>query len=124
MRSTPRGIGTSDRPEVARVLANGFWLRLRRDDLFIAFRDFPWFRDASVAEIFDVRSPVAGHLRWPRLDVDLEVESIRRPHRFPLISRERPNPGARGRGAATPTKRSSAGRSVRAARAPRSSAAR
>jgi hypothetical protein len=27
-----------------------------------------------------------GHLRWPDLDVDLSVESIEHPERYPLVS--------------------------------------
>jgi hypothetical protein len=26
------------------------------------------------------------HLRWPALDVDLELDAIRRPERYPLIA--------------------------------------
>lgn len=32
-----------------------------------------------------------GHLYWPELDVDLAVESIEHPDRFPLVSQVRPN---------------------------------
>jgi len=32
------------------------------------------------------------HLHWPDLDVDLAVESIEHPERFPLVSQKRPNP--------------------------------
>jgi hypothetical protein len=35
----------------------------------------------------------AHHLYWPDLDVDLAVESIEHPERFPLASRKRPKPG-------------------------------
>jgi hypothetical protein len=31
--------------------------------------------------------PSPHHLRWPDLDVDLAVESIRNPEKFPLVSR-------------------------------------
>jgi len=30
------------------------------------------------------------HLHWPGLDVDLHLESIEHPERFPLLARERP----------------------------------
>jgi hypothetical protein len=33
--------------------------------------------------------PVPGHLYWPDLDVDLGLETIRHPERFPLKSRVR-----------------------------------
>jgi hypothetical protein len=31
------------------------------------------------------------HLYWPDLDIDLAVESIEHPERYPLVSRARPN---------------------------------
>ncbi len=31
--------------------------------------------------------PHPGHLYWPQLDVDLAVESVEHPQRYPLVSR-------------------------------------
>jgi hypothetical protein len=42
----------------------------------------------------NVELPHPHHLYWPDLDVDLAVESIEHPERFPLVSRKRPNQGA------------------------------
>jgi hypothetical protein len=58
-------------------------------ELFLAFEHFPWFRDASVNELFDVELSSPEHLHWPALDVDLAVESIEHPEKFPLVSRVR-----------------------------------
>jgi hypothetical protein len=30
--------------------------------------------------------PSPDHLYWPKLDVDLAVESVRHPERFPLVT--------------------------------------
>ena len=70
------------------VSKHGFWLLLANEELFVAFKDFPWFKDASIAEIVRVEWPQPHHLYWPDLDVDLAVESIRHPENFPLISKE------------------------------------
>jgi hypothetical protein len=53
----------------------------------VPFGGFPWFRDASIGPILEVEWPGAGHLYWPQLDVDLAVESIEHPERYPLVSR-------------------------------------
>jgi hypothetical protein len=53
----------------------------------VSFEKFPWFRDASIAQLTRVELPSPHHLRWPDLDVDLAVESIRSPEKFPLVSR-------------------------------------
>jgi len=90
MRSAPRGKSTSA-AEVTNVSGNGFWLLLDGEELFVAFKDFPWFRDASIGQLLNVDRPAAHHLYWPDLDVDLAVESLTNPERYPLVSRVRPN---------------------------------
>lgn len=86
MRSATRGSGISA-PEVTNVSAHGFWLLLDGHELFLSFEQFPWFRDASIAQIARVERPSPSHLYWPALDVDLSVESIRDPAAFPRVSR-------------------------------------
>jgi len=74
--------------EVTNVSTHGFWLLLDDEELFVPFAEFPWFRDATVAKLTHVERPQPHHLYWPDLDVDLAVESIRYPERFPLVSRD------------------------------------
>ena len=90
MKSAPRGKGTSA-VEVTNVSGNGFWLLLDGDELFVEFKLFPWFRDASIGQLLNVSRPAAHHLYWPDLDVDLAVESLTQPEQCPLVSRVRPN---------------------------------
>lgn len=86
MKSAGPGPGTSQ-VEVSNVSADGFSLRLGEEKLLISFVDFPWFRQATLAELEGVERPAPDHLYWPALDIDLAVESIRHPERFPLVSR-------------------------------------
>jgi hypothetical protein len=60
---------------------------LGQEKLFVPFSDFPWFASAPIGELLKVEWPSPEHLYWPMLDVDLSVESIRHPERFPLVSR-------------------------------------
>lgn len=55
----------------------------------LAFCDFPWFADASEEDLRAVERPSPSHLRWPALDVDLSLDSLRDPARYPLVSRVR-----------------------------------
>jgi hypothetical protein len=101
MRSAQRGKRTSE-VEVTNVSLHGLWLLLGDHELFLPFDKFPWFRDASIAQLLRVQLPSSDHLYWPDLDVDLAVESIEHPERFPLVSKVRSNsrlrrPPARGR---------------------------
>jgi hypothetical protein len=56
--------------EVTNVSQHGFWLLLRDRELFVAFKEFPWFRDASIGELSNVELPQPHHLYWPDLDID------------------------------------------------------
>jgi hypothetical protein len=55
-------------------------------ELFLPFEEFPWFRQATVDMILRLERPTPGHLHWPDLDVDLALESIEHPERYPLTS--------------------------------------
>lgn len=73
--------------EVSIVSNHGFWLLLDDEELFLSFADFPWFKHATIEQITAIERPSPSHLYWHLLDVDLAVESIRRPESFPLVSK-------------------------------------
>ena len=85
MKSGALGRSTSP-AEVTNVSPHGFWLIIDDQELFVAFQHFPWFRDASIRAITNVQLPRPHHLYWPDLDIDLAVESIEHPERYPLVS--------------------------------------
>ena len=66
---------------MTRISAHGFWLLL--DGRELSPRS-PWFKRAPVEAILRLERPAAGHLYWPELDVDLSVDSIEHPERYPL----------------------------------------
>jgi len=86
MTCAAHGLSTSP-VEVTSISKHGFWLLLGDEELFLPFSEFPWFQDVPVGKILNVELPSSGHLYWPDLDVDLAVDSIRHPERFPLVSR-------------------------------------
>lgn len=73
--------------EVTHVSTQGLSLRVGEEHLTLSFSDFPWFQRATAIELADVQWPSSDHLYWPQLDIDLSLESIREPERFPLVSR-------------------------------------
>ena len=89
MRSALRGRSISD-VEVTNVSRHGLWVLVGGRELFLP-KKFPWFKDAPVAQVLNVELPHPTHIYWPDLDVDLSIESIEFPERFPLVSRTRPN---------------------------------
>jgi hypothetical protein len=68
------------------ITPHGVWLFFDDRERFLPFEQFPWFKDAPVRAILNVERPYAPHLYWPELDVDLEVESIDHPEKYPLVS--------------------------------------
>jgi hypothetical protein len=73
-------------PEVSHISRRGIWLLLRDRELFLSYQNFPWFKDAPVSGVLNIQLAQPHHLYWPDLDIDLAVESIEHPERFPLIS--------------------------------------
>jgi hypothetical protein len=85
MKSQTRGMNTSE-PEVIRISKEEIWLSFQGRELCLPFEHFPWFKDAAAAAIKNVHSIHQDHLHWPDLDVDLSLESIEGPYRFPLVA--------------------------------------
>ena len=75
--------------EVTNISKHGFWFLIGDKERFVAFEQFPWFRNAPIAHLLNVELPSAHHLYWPDLDVDIALESVDHPERFPLVSKAR-----------------------------------
>ncbi len=92
MKSAQRGRNTSA-VEVTNISPHGFWLLIGEKERFVSFKEFPWFREATIAALTHVELPSAHHLYWPDLDIDLAVDSLEHPERYPLLSRMHPTKG-------------------------------
>ena len=57
-------------------------------------------KDATVAEISNVQFFFGHHLHWPDLDVDLDVDSLEHPEKYPLIAKYTPRRESRRKKAA------------------------
>lgn len=73
--------------EVTHISVHGVWLMVRGHEYFLSYDDFPWFKDAKLGDILDVKLLHATHLYWPKLDVDLSLKSIQDPGSYPLIAK-------------------------------------
>jgi len=89
MRSAVRGRNTSS-VEVTNVGPTGFWLLLEGREIFLSYKEFPWFHKAQVAQLFEVEFFPPEHLYWPKLDVDISANSIEHPERYPLKFKSKP----------------------------------
>ena len=84
MRLGKAGKSTSQ-AEVTSISSHGIWLFVKDTEYLLSFDEFPWFRDASVGDIMAVELHHGHHLRWEKLDVDLELESLSSPDEYPLV---------------------------------------
>jgi hypothetical protein len=73
--------------EVLNISPHGFWLFVGGKEYFLDFDNFPWFRKASLDQLFKVEFSHGDHLYWPELDVDLNLDRIEHPEKFPLVAR-------------------------------------
>lgn len=84
MKSSKLGERTS-LVEVTNISTHGIWLWVREREYFLPHEDFPWFEKARVRDVLDVQLLRGHHLFWPKLDVDLELESLDNLAGYPLI---------------------------------------
>ncbi len=84
MSSSGHGKSIS-RAEVTNVSPHGLWVLVERREYFLPFSAYPWFSDAKISELLAVELIHGRHLRWPSLDVDIEVESLEYPDKYPLV---------------------------------------
>ena len=86
MRSPKPGASTSD-VEVMGVNGHGLWLFAKGAEYFLPYEDYPWFKEARIADILNIELVHESHLHWPALDVDLSLESLDNPEAYPLVYR-------------------------------------
>ena len=86
MKSLKPGRSTS-KIEVVNVSPHGLWLTAKGKEHFLPYDEYPWFKDARLSEIHHVKLVHGRFLRWEELDVDLALDSLEAPERYPLKSR-------------------------------------
>jgi hypothetical protein len=71
--------------EITNISENGIWIIINEKEYFMPYSDFPWFKNAKIKDIFNVKLINKMHIYWPSLDVDLDVDSIENLENYPLI---------------------------------------
>jgi len=84
MKSSSAGKNTSVRVE--NITPFGIWLLIKRREYFLDFDIFPYFREQSIKAVQNVNLLHDVHLYWPDLDVDLEIDNLENPEKYPLVS--------------------------------------
>ena len=85
MQTTLKNNTNSTLVDVLMINDRGLMLSVMGQDYFLSYNRVPWMRDATINEVLDVRMSGKNAIEWPKLDVDLEVDSLRHPERYPLL---------------------------------------
>jgi hypothetical protein len=70
--------------EVTNISGHGIWVLTEAKELFMSYEEFPWFKNATIAQITKVEELQKGHFYWPELDIDLTDDIIEHPEKYPL----------------------------------------
>ena len=85
MQSTLKSNINSTLADVLMINDRGIMISVQGQDYFLSYNRVPWMKDATINEVLDVRVSGNNAIEWPKLDVDLEVDSLRHPERYPLL---------------------------------------
>ncbi len=77
---------------VENITPFGIWLHVKGTEYFLSYQDYPYFQDQVLRAIQDVQLLHGCHLYWPQLDVDLEIDNLEHPEKYPLRSAVTPHP--------------------------------
>jgi len=75
-----KGISVS----VENITPFGIWLYVKEKEYFLSYQDYPYFKDQTLNSIQNVQLLHGYHLYWPELDVDLEIDNLENPEKYPL----------------------------------------
>jgi len=70
---------------VLMINAQGIMISVQGHDYFLSYNRIPWMQDAPIRSVLNVRMSGPEAIEWPDLDVDLEIDSLRHPERYPLL---------------------------------------
>ena len=70
---------------VLMINAQGIMISVCGQDYFLSYNRIPWMQDAPIRSVLNVQMSGPEAIEWPDLDVDLEIESLQHPERFPLV---------------------------------------
>jgi hypothetical protein len=72
---------------VENITPFGVWLFVKGKEYFLNYQDYPYFKSQAIELIQNVRLIHRSHLHWPDLDVDLEIDNLENPEKYPLRSK-------------------------------------
>ncbi len=75
---------------VLMINGQGIMISVGGQDYFLSYNRIPWMREASINDVLNVQMCGNEAVEWPALDIDLELDSLRHPERYPLLIKRNP----------------------------------
>ena len=75
---------------VLMINAQGIMVSVCGHDYFLSYNRIPWMQDAPIRSVLNVQMSGSEAIEWPDLDVNLEIDSLRHPERYPLVIKRHP----------------------------------
>ena len=85
METTVNANSSNTSANVLMTNDKGLMLSVLGQDYFISFNRLPWMKDAAIRDVLDVQMCGDDAIEWPKLDIDLEIDSLKHPERYPLV---------------------------------------
>lgn len=85
METTLNSNSSNTSANVLMINDKGLMLSVLGQDYFISFNRLPWMKDAAIRDVLDVQMCGEDAIEWPKLDIDLEIDSLKHPERYPLV---------------------------------------
>lgn len=85
METTLNSNSSNTSANVLMINDKGLMLSVLGQDYFISFNRLPWMKDAAIKDVLDVQMCGDDAIEWPKLDIDLEIDSLKHPERYPLV---------------------------------------
>lgn len=85
MQTTLRNNSNSTLADVLMINDRGIMISVEGQDYFLSYNRVPWMREATINDVLNVRMSGKNAIEWPQLGVDLEIDSLRHPERYPLL---------------------------------------
>ena len=79
--------GTNTSVKVHAIVSNGIMIEAYGNTYFLPYKSNPWFENAKITDVFNIEPVGYTGIRWDALDVDLSIESLTNPERYPLIAK-------------------------------------
>jgi len=76
-----------EQAQITNIERDGFWLLMEEGEFFVPFERYPRFQKATVEQIFQFEQD-GDAFYWPELDIDIELDALKYPERYPLIFRD------------------------------------